>query len=128
MVKPASPERTVLPWRSLQLAPVHRLLHIDACPGEPLQMFFPSLGVNEMEGFIPPVEAIFEERAKHPVLLVDAVEECANVTLPAEIASGELHGMTLVCHISPHMHTSEAPTQHSTALLLRVVQIGVRNS
>jgi hypothetical protein len=39
------------------------------------------------------------------VLLVSAVEESANVTLPAEIASGELYGMTLVCHISPHMHS-----------------------
>src|SRR5258707_3733337 len=108
MVKPASPERTVLPWRSLQLAPVHRLLHIDACPGEPLQMFFPSLGIAQMEGFIPPVEAIFEERAKHPVLLLGAVEECANVTLPAEIASGKLHGTTLDRHISPHIHSRNA--------------------
>ncbi len=58
-----------------------------------------------MEGFIPPVEAIFEERAKHPVFLVGAVEESANVTLPAEIAPGELYGMTLGCHISPHMHS-----------------------
>jgi hypothetical protein len=58
-----------------------------------------------MEGFISPVKAIFDERVKHPVLLVSAVEESANVTLPAEIASGELYGMTLVCHISPHMHS-----------------------
>jgi hypothetical protein len=27
------------------------------------------------------------------------------VTLSAEIASGEMYGMTLVCHISPHMHS-----------------------
>ena len=32
------------------------------------------------------------------MLLVDAVEESANVTLPAEIASGELYGMTLRSH------------------------------
>src|ERR1700730_1226135 len=58
-----------------------------------------------MESFFPPLEALFDKRAKHPVLLVNAVEESANVTLPAEIASGELYGMTLVCHISPHMHS-----------------------
>jgi hypothetical protein len=46
-----------------------------------------------------PVEAIFEERAKHPVLLVDAVEESANMTVPGEIASGKLHGMILGFHI-----------------------------
>src|SRR5712664_110014 len=58
-----------------------------------------------MESFFPPLEALFDERAKHPVLLVDAVEESANVTLSAEIASGEMYGMTLACHISPHMHS-----------------------
>src|SRR5258708_3671558 len=58
-----------------------------------------------MESFFPPLKALFDERTKHPVLLVDAVEESANVTLPAEIASGEMYGMTLVCHISPHMQS-----------------------
>src|SRR5437879_2090387 len=58
-----------------------------------------------MESFFPTLEALFDKRTKHPVLLVDAVEESANVTLPAEIASGEMYGMTLVCHISPHMHS-----------------------
>jgi hypothetical protein len=58
-----------------------------------------------MESFFPTLEAIFDERAKHPVLLVDVVEEGANVTLPGEIASGKLHGMSLGCHISPHLHS-----------------------
>src|SRR5882762_4641822 len=58
-----------------------------------------------MESFFPPLEAIFDERAKHPVLLVDAVEESANVTLPGEIASGKLHGMIFGFHISPHTHS-----------------------
>jgi hypothetical protein len=71
-------------------------------------MFFTSLGVDQMEGFIPPFEAIFEERAKHSVLLVGTVEESANVTLPAEIASGKLHGTTLDRHISPHIHSRNA--------------------
>src|SRR5712671_7245342 len=51
-----------------------------------------------MEGFIPQVEAIFDERAKDPVLLVDAVEEGANVTLPAEDAPGKLHGTVVGDH------------------------------
>jgi hypothetical protein len=57
-----------------------------------------------MESFISPLEATFEERAKHPVLLVGAVKESANVTVPAEIAFRKLNGMTLVCHMSPHTH------------------------
>jgi hypothetical protein len=61
-----------------------------------------------VEGFIPPVQAIFYKRVKHPVLLVGAVEESANMTLPGEIASGKLHGMTLGGHISPHIYSRHA--------------------
>ncbi len=67
-------------------------------------MLFPFLRIHDVGSPFAPVEAIFEERAKHPMLLVDAVEESANVTLPAEIAPGELYGM-IGCHISPHMHS-----------------------
>src|SRR5438132_7976342 len=58
-----------------------------------------------MERFIPSREAIFDERAKHSVLLVGAVEESANVTLPAEIAPGKLHGLSLGSHISPQFQS-----------------------
>jgi len=37
-------------------------------------MVFPSLGVHNVEGFLPLVKAVFDERAQHPVLLVHAVE------------------------------------------------------
>jgi hypothetical protein len=74
------------------LAGFHPLLHIDTSFGEPLEMVFPQLGVDEMESLIPLVEAVFDERAKDPVLLVDAVEESADVTVPAEHTSGKLHG------------------------------------
>src|SRR6266566_3422748 len=68
-----------------------------------------------MESFFPPLEALFDERAKHPVLLVDAVEESANVTLPAEIASGELYRMTLDRHISPHYE------RHAMVRIIRAI-------
>src|SRR5712664_2637957 len=74
-----------------------------------------------MESFFPPIEALFDERAKHPVLLVDAVEESANVTLSAEIASGEMYGMTLVCHISPHVYrrdTTESTIADADAIAI----------
>jgi hypothetical protein len=99
LVEPLSVERTVLPRPHFQLADVHRLLDIDTCFGEALEMFFPSHRVNEMESFISLVEAIFDERAKHPVLLVGAVKESANVTLAAENAASKLHGMVTGCHI-----------------------------
>jgi hypothetical protein len=59
-----------------------------------------------VEGFVPPLEALFDERAKHPVLLVHAVEESANVTVPAEIGAGTLHGTAVRCHFSPPAATS----------------------
>jgi hypothetical protein len=54
-----------------------------------------------MESFIPSVEAILDERAKHPVLLVQTVEKRANVTVPAKGGSGNLHGIPGGLHISP---------------------------
>jgi hypothetical protein len=80
-------------------------LDIDTCFSEPPEMFFPQLGVNEMERFIPPVETIFDERAKHSMLLIGAIEESTNMMLPGEISSGKPRELILGCHISPHMHT-----------------------
>jgi hypothetical protein len=59
-------------------------LHVDTCVGESLEMVFASLRVDEMERLIPPVKAIPDERAKHAVLLVDAIEERADVTMLTE--------------------------------------------
>jgi hypothetical protein len=72
------------------LAGGHRLLHIDACFGEPPEMFFASLGVNVMVSFVPAVETVLYERAKHAMLLVDAVEERTNMTVLAEGTPGKL--------------------------------------
>jgi hypothetical protein len=72
------------------LAGAHRLLHIDACFGESPEMFFPLLGINEMVGLVAPVQTVLDERAKHTVLLVNAVEERANML--AEGSPGKLQG------------------------------------
>jgi hypothetical protein len=45
-----------------------------------------------VEGFVPPIEALFDERAKHSVLLVEVVEESANMTVLAERGPGTSHG------------------------------------
>jgi hypothetical protein len=76
-------------------------LHVDPCFGEPLEMLFPQFGVDEMESLVSPLEAVFDERAKHPVLLVRAVEESADVTVRAERTSGKLHGAVIGYHVSP---------------------------
>jgi hypothetical protein len=53
-------------------------------------MFFPAFGVNEMDSLVPPVKAVLHERAKHAVLVVDAVEERANMTSLTEGSLGRL--------------------------------------
>jgi hypothetical protein len=62
-------------------------------------MFFPELGIHDVETFFSSVEAVFDIRAKHPVLLIGTIKESANVTLAAENASSKLHGMVTGCHI-----------------------------
>jgi hypothetical protein len=56
--------------------------------------------------FVALLKAVFNERAKHPVLLLHAVEESANVTVPAENAAGTPHGTPVGCHVSPPAVTS----------------------
>jgi len=44
------------------LARVHHLLHIYACPGEPIQIPFPILGIHDVGSFFALTEAVFVER------------------------------------------------------------------
>jgi hypothetical protein len=62
-------------------------------------MFFASLRINDMVGLIPLVETIPKIWAKHAMLLVDAVEERANMTLLTESTPSELQGMPGVAHV-----------------------------
>ena len=59
------------------------------------------LRINDVEGPVATFKAVFDERAQHPVLLVHAVEECANVTVLAETAAGTSHGTAVRYHPSP---------------------------
>jgi hypothetical protein len=51
-----------------------------------------------VESFVATLEALSDERAKHPVLLVEVVEESANVTLLAENTPGASHGTAVRSH------------------------------
>src|SRR5260370_30844965 len=118
---------SVLPPPQLELARTHRSLHVDAGFGEPLQMFSLQLGVHDVEGLVPTVEAVFDERAQHPVLLVHAVEECANVTMLTETAPGTLHRAAVRCHISPPGSTdvdqSRSDASEQVILVKRLAQV-----
>jgi hypothetical protein len=55
-----------------------------------------------MESLVPLIEAILDERAKHTMLLVHAVEERANVTMLPEGAPVKVHRMVVSCHVRLH--------------------------
>jgi len=62
-------------------------------------MFGSELGVYDVERLLSPVEAVFDERAKHAMLLVQTVEERAHVRMPAEGTAVELGGTVAGSHI-----------------------------
>jgi len=82
---------------------------------------FPQIWVHEVASFVAPLKAISDERAKHPVLLVHAIEESANVTALAENAAGTLHGTPVRCHVSPPAATSgcQSRADASERIILR---------
>jgi hypothetical protein len=55
-------------------------------------MIIPQLGVHDMKSLVAPLEPLFDERAKHPVLLVETIEKSANVTLFAKHAISYVDG------------------------------------
>ena len=102
LIEAIAAEVGILPRPHLQLAGAHRPVHVDPCTGQPLEMLFPEIGIHDVERSLSALNAVLDERAKDPVLLLDAVEESANVTLPPENAPGELHGTVVGFHRLPH--------------------------
>src|SRR5207302_7112742 len=99
LIEAVAAQVSILPPPQLELARTHCPLHIDAGFDKTLQMLCLQLGVNDVEGLVATFEAVFDERAQHPVLLVHAVEERANVTMLAEIAAGTSHGTVVRYHL-----------------------------
>jgi hypothetical protein len=56
-------------------------------------MFFPSLRVDVVISLIPAGETIPDERAKHAMLLVDAIEERADMAILAGSDIGKRQGI-----------------------------------
>jgi hypothetical protein len=73
------------------VAGIHHFLYMYTRHSEPLQMLFPIRRIHNMGGLFASVEAIFVERAEYSVLLVDGVEESADMISPGEIDTGELY-------------------------------------
>ena len=71
--------------------------HVYASVGEPLQVILSQRGIHDVKGLFAPLEALFYERAKHPVLFVEAVEKTTNVTLIAKYAISYVNRTFIAC-------------------------------
>src|SRR5258707_15578195 len=80
-------------------------------------MLITELGIDDAERLVAPGHPLFDERTKYPVLLVDTVEEGANVPFPAESASCKFHGIFLGCHVSPPYEVNWTAGMSPTACL-----------
>src|SRR6266851_7050407 len=85
------------------------------------------LRVHDVEGLVPAVKTVFDERAQYPVLLVHAVEESANVTVLAETAPGTSHRTAVCFHISPPaatgVHQGRADASEQIILFKGLAQV-----
>jgi hypothetical protein len=70
LIEAISTEIYVLPQPHLQLARPQCPLYIDTCFTEPLQMVFPSLGVHDVEGFLPLVKVVLTMTVDYTLLRV----------------------------------------------------------
>ena len=91
------------------MARTHRSLHVDACFPEPAQVLLHLIGVHDVESPLTSVETVLDERAKDPVLFLDAVEERADVTVLTENAPCKLHGMLSGFHGPPRNARNDTP-------------------
>ena len=64
-------------------------------------MILSQRGIHDVKGLFAPLEALFYERAKHPVLFVEAVEKTTNVTLIAKYAVSYVDRTFIACSCAP---------------------------
>src|SRR5580698_5339613 len=73
-------------------------------------MSLPQRGINDMKSPVAVLEPLFDERAKHPVLLVEAIEKSANMTLFAKHAISDVDGTFIASHDVPPREWIPPPT------------------
>src|SRR6266542_2426392 len=83
LIEMAIAQICISPVAQLELAAVFCGGRIDAGRRQPLSVFPSQLGIDDMEGLLAALEAFFDERKQHPILLVGAVKERADMTLRA---------------------------------------------
>src|ERR1700741_3100204 len=100
------------PRQNLQLPCLHHPFDVYSCLAQSPQILLPIPGLHDVRGLFTPIEAILVEGAKHPALLVEAVEECADVSVRADAGAGTPQGTT----VRRHLHPLSAPVGQWTSL------------
>src|ERR1700740_2128450 len=77
-------------------------------------MILAQLGIHDMKSLVAPLEPLFDERAKHPVLLVETIEKSANVTPCAKHAISYMDGTFIASHDRPPRQWISASNPRST--------------
>ena len=75
LIEMALPQVCVSPVAHLELAALFCRGHIDAGRRQPLEMFLPQPGIDDMEGLLAALESLLDERQQYPILLGRAVKE-----------------------------------------------------
>src|SRR5580693_6920562 len=99
------PHIHVSPGQNLELARLHHPPNVYPCLGQSLQILLAIRGLHYMGSFFTPIEAVLIEGAKHPVLLVQAIEERTNVSVRSDAGACTPQGIPGRRHLSPPLST-----------------------
>src|SRR5882762_9442224 len=96
----------VSPVKELELTAFFRGLDINAGRCESEGVLHTQLGIDDVERLLAPLETLFDERKQHPVFLVGAVEERADMTFRVKHRAREPNRLAAFTRSSPAgLHT-----------------------
>ena len=74
----------IRPLAHLEPPVLLRRSRVDANRRKPLNVVCPPTRIDDVNGLLTRVEAVFDEREQNPIVIVGAVEKSADVTVPAQ--------------------------------------------
>src|SRR6266481_1242240 len=84
LIEESTLQMDVGPFEQIELALLLRGGYIDSCQTQLLKVFVPARGVDDVNGLLAPLEAIFYEWQEHTILVFVAFEKSTNVALGAK--------------------------------------------
>ena len=84
LVKGAITQMCIRPLVHLELPILLYRTHVDANTRKPSNVVCPPPWIDDVNGLFTGLNAVLDEREQDPILIVGAVEESADVTVPAQ--------------------------------------------